>query len=240
MGWIDLGLTRDAVAWPEAESYRHFMVSRPDDGKLTTPWWDPVVGVQQWDAGDYWFCATVRVPGGSAFGRLTRFTVAPDDTTIVCLPADLGAGGWDPSSLVKAELEESLFEFWPEVASNLPETGLFFIFEPGEPATRMIPVLGKLRQRLNARAVEVIPVMKSGAEATWLSQLTEAGLPGRVYQDIGGQLFDWLAGPADHGPVVMLILPGINEGRPVLLRSGLDNGIDFSVHLALDLFAEED
>jgi len=239
MGWVDLGLTRDGVLWPEAESYRHFMVSRPGEGLLKSPWWDPVTGLQPWDAGQYWFCATVRVPGGSAFGRLTRFAVEADDTTVVRLPVDMEPGGWDPSSLVVSDLEESLFEFWPEATADLPESGLFFIFEPGEPATRMIPVLGRLARRLEARGLAVIPVCKTAEPKTWQKQLREAGLPDDLFQAGGSRLSNWLAGPADHGPVVMLILPDSNHGKPVLLRSGLDNGIDFSIHLALDIHGEE-
>ena len=234
LAWIDLGLMRDGVAWPEAESYRHFMVSRPDEGKLETPWWDPEKGVQQWDVGDYWFCSTVRVPGGSAFGRLTRFQVQPGDTTVVRLPVDIESGGWDSATLVDSALEESLLAIWPEVSAKLPLAGLFLIFEPGEPATRMIPAVARMSQRLEARGLEVIPVFGSGLAGPWQEKLVEAGLPDTIYREGGSALFEWLAGAANHGPVTMLILPGVNEGRPVLLRSGLDNGVDFSVHLALD------
>ncbi len=238
-GWVDLGLTRDGVLWPEAESYQHFMVSRPGDGLLETPWWDPKLGLQKWDAGEYWFCGTVRVPGGSAFGRLTRFKVESGDTTVVHLPVDMDVGGWDPAALVDAELEESLMAIWPDAAAKLPSAGLFFIFEPGEPATRMIPVLGRLKDRLASRGLEVIPVMGPGAAGSWRVKLQDAGLSGAVYQEAASTLFNWLSGPVDHGPVVMLVLPGVNDGKPVFLRSGLDTGIDFSVHMALDLNSEK-
>ncbi len=235
IAWIDLGLTRDAVLWSEAESYRHFMVSRPGEGKLETPWWDPENGVQQWDAGDYWFCATVRVPGGSAYGRLTRFTVQPGDTTVVRLPVDIDGSGWDAATLVNSDLEKSLWEIWPEVSANLPTAGLFLIFEPGEPATRMIPAVARLRERLETRDLAVVPVFAGAAAGQWREKLVAAGLPGTLYKQEGTALLNWLAGPANHGPVTMLILPEVNNGRPVLLRSGLDNGVDFSVHLALDI-----
>ncbi|MBU8869373.1 MAG: hypothetical protein KOO60_00735 [Gemmatimonadales bacterium] len=233
--WIDLGLTRDGVAWSEAESSRHFMVSRPDNGQLESPWWDPENCIQEWDVGDYWFCATVRVPGGSAFGRLTRFEVEPGDTTVVKLPVDIDVSGWDPATLVDSDLEESLLVFWPEVSDKLPGAGLYFVFEPGEPATRMIPVVARLRERLAARDLPVIPVLVGPeALAPWSEKLMEVGLPGILYRPGHEAMDRWLADTADHGPVTLLILPGINDNRPVLLRSGLDNGIDFSVHLALD------
>ena len=238
VAWLDLGLTRDGVLWPEAESYSHFMVSRPGEGLLDSPWWDPVMGLQEWDAGEYWFCGTVRVPGGNAFGRLTRFTVAAGDTTVVRLPVDLEAGGWDPASLVDSDLEDSLQNVWPEVAAQLPSAGLYFIFEPGEPATRMIPVLGRLKDRLDARGLGVVPVLSSGNAGLWREKLKDAGLPGTLYLANSLEMLSWLSGPGNHGPVVMLVLPEANHGRPVLLRSGLDNGIDFSVHLALDLYHE--
>ena len=112
---------------------------------------------------------------------------------------------------------------------------LFLIFEPGEPATRMIPVVARLRDRLATRDLQVIPVLTGKTAAgPWRAKLTEAGLPDKIYHDSSGQLAEWLAEVADHGPVTMLILPDINSGRPVLLRSGLDNGVDFSVHLSLD------
>jgi len=67
----------------------------------------------------------------------------------------------------------------------------------------------------------------------------DAGLSGGMNRECSSELFDWLSVAADHGPVVMLFLPGVNDGKPVLMRSGLDNGIDFSVHLALDIFSKK-
>ncbi len=238
--WLDLGLLRDGVAWPEAESYRNFMVSRPAEGKLETPWWDPELGIQEWDAGDFWFCATVRVPGGNAFGRLTRFTIDPGDTAVVRLPVDLDGRGWDPATLVDAKLKESLAGIWAEASADLPPAGLYLLFEPGEPATRMIPAVARLRDRLQARNLPVIPVLAGDSSpAAWRKKLTSAALPGTLYQPRCSVLNRWLADEAKHGPVTLLVLPEINDGLPVLLRSGLDNGIDFSVHLALDSHGNE-
>ena len=236
-GWLDLGLSRGGVAWPEAESYRHFMVSRPDDGCLETPWWDPELGLQEWDSGEFWYCAVMRVPGGNAHGRLTRFQVAPGETTLVRLPVDIDDLGWDPATLVDGALAESLARIWPAAGRDLPAAGLYLIFEPGEPATRMIPAVARLQRRLAGRGLAVVPVMAgSGAAEPWRAKLIAAGLPGTLYRSGSRDLDAWLAGPAAHGPVTMLVLPGIAGGRPVLLRSGLDNGIDFSVHLALDAY----
>ncbi len=241
-GWVDLGLTRDGVVWSEAESYRHFMVSRPGDGKLDTPWWDPSPGVQEWDAGDYWFCSTVRVPGGSAYGRLTRFTVLAGETTMVRLPVDIDGSGWNAASLVDEDLALTLGELIDDPSNdnaweNLPKAGLYLIFEPGEPATRMIPAVARLRERLAARGVQVVPVLTgSSAAGPWQSKLAEVGLEGTLHRSNNLALDRWLANSANHGPVTMLILPDSNDGQPILLRSGLDNGIDFSVHLALDSY----
>lgn len=234
--WLDLGLTRGGVLWTEAESYRHFMVSRPGPGHLDTPWWDPVLGLQPWDPGSYWFCATLRVPGGNAHGRLTRFTVEPGDTTVVRLPVDIDDTGWDPSTLVDEKLVQSWLDLaWPRTRA----AGLYLIFEPGEPATRMIPAVARLRDRLAAQGLLVIPVLAgSSASAPWQDRLAAAGLPRTLYRTESPRLDRWLAGPAAHGPVTVLVLAGVNEGRPVLLRSGLDNGIDFSVHLALDSYGD--
>lgn len=230
--WIDLSLTRGGVTWHEAESYRHFMVSRPGNGHFQTPWWDPRSGVQEWPVGTYWYCATVRVPGGSAFGRLTRFAVAAGDTTHVTLSADLSEGGWDPAALVDKELATS----FQGLGFSTTEGALYLIFEPGEPATRMIPILARLQNRLDARGVPIVPVLVGGDVAEWRRKVADVGLAGSLMVDKSSALRQWLAGPGKNGPVTALYLPGAEEGRPVLLRTGLDNGMDFSVHLALDLY----
>lgn len=231
-GWVDLTVTRGDLPWPEAESYRHFMVSRPADGHLDTPWWDPALGLQEWPAGAYWYCATLRVPGGSACGRLTRFSVAAGETTVVSLAADLEEGGWDAADLVNAELGAS----FSDLGFAFSVGGLYFLFQPGEPATRMLPVIARLQERLHARGLPIVPVLVGGQPERWRRQVAEAGLEDPLVVEQSGRVRDWLAGPAKNGPVTLLLLPGVNEGRPVLLRSGLDNGIDFAGHLALDAY----
>lgn len=228
--WIDLQVTRGGVPWREAESYRHFMVSRPDEGRLQTPWWDPVLGLQEWPAGTYWYCATSRVPGGSAFGRLTRFSVEPGDTVRISLAADLEAGGWDPATLVDADLARS----FAEMGFQESEAGLYLFFQPGEPATRMIPVVARLQERLAALGLPIVPVLVGGQPEPWRRQVADLGLAGSLVVEQSPKVRAWLAGPAQNGPVTALILPGKEQGRTVLLRKGLDNGIDFAVHLALD------
>jgi len=232
-GWLDIQITRGGLPYDQAEPYRQFMISRPDKGFLKTPWWDPALGLQTWDAGTFWFCTTMRVPGGSAHGRLTSFTVAEGETTTVTLPLDIDASGWDPGKLVDDSLVQGLDAAMAFAAGqgNWPEQGLFLIFEPGEPATRMIPAVAKLQSRLNAMDLSVVPVMVGEATAApWVRKLVESGLPSRLYRDPSGVLGTWLADDAAHGPVVALFV----EGKLVLLRSGLDNGIDGSAHLALD------
>ncbi len=232
--WIDLLVTRGGLPWPEAESYRHFMVSRPDEGRLETPWWDPALGLQEWPAGEYWYCTTLRVPGGSACGRLTRFHATAGDTVHVSQSADLEAGGWDPASLVDADLAASFKEL-----NFVSRTGgLHFFFQPGEPASRMLPVLARLQDRLKLRGLPIVPVLVGGTPGEWRRKLEEVGLEDPLIIENGGPIGDWLAGPAKNGPVTCLLLSGVNGGQPVLLRSGLDNGIDFAVHLALDAYPE--
>ncbi len=231
-GWLDLTITHGGLPWPQAESYRHFMISRQAEGRLETPWWGPVQGLQEWPAGDYWCCATLRVPGGSACGRLKRFSVAADETTVVTLSADLEEAGWDPAVLVDADLAAS----FADLDLVAPTGGLYFLFQPGEPATRMLPVIARLQERLRARDLPVVPVLVGGRPAEWRRNVAEAGLTNPLVVEQSARVRDWLAGPAQNGPVTVLVLPGVNDGRPVLLRRGLDNGIDFAGHLALDAY----
>ncbi len=235
--WINIELTRGGLPWNEAESYRHYMVSRPGEGQLESPWWDPGLGVQEWDEGDYWFCATLRVPGGNAHGRLTRFTVVPGETTMVRLPVDIDDAGWDPATLVDQELLAAFDEIRDVAMANLPAAGLYFFFEPGEPATRMIPALARLKDRLADIDLPVVPVLAGDSSSVpWQEQLAEVGLEGLLRRSGSTVLDQWLAGAANHGPVIMLVLPESKNNQPVMLRSGLDNGVDFSVHLVLDSF----
>jgi len=240
-GWLDIQITRGGLPYEQAEPYRHFMVSRPDEGFLTTPWWDPVMGLQTWDAGSFWFCATMRAPGGSAHGRLTSFIVAEGETVTVNLPLDIDAEGWDPNKLVDNSLLKSL-ESALAFSTNKggwPSQGLFLIFEPGEPATRMIPAVAHLHSRLQSMGLSVIPVLVGqAAGAPWVDKLVAAGLPSRLYRDPSGVLGHWLANDAAHGPVAALLVGkqhgSFTDNQIILLRSGLDNGIDGSAHLALD------
>jgi hypothetical protein len=114
--------------------------------------------------------------------------------------------------------------------------GLHFFFRPGEPASRMLPVLARLQDRLAARGVPIVAVLVGGQPGEWRRKAAEAGLRDPLIVENGGRIGAWLAGPAQNGPVTFLLLPGEKEGRPVLLRRGLDNGIDFAVHLALDAY----
>ena len=104
-GRLDIAITRGDLPWDRAEPYRHFMVTRPEGGRLESPWWDVALGGQDWDAGDYVLCSVLRVPGGSAIGRLRSFTVRAGDTTRVALPVD--ARDWDPAGALLAGPEPS-------------------------------------------------------------------------------------------------------------------------------------
>ncbi|PIE14923.1 MAG: hypothetical protein CSA66_08255 [Proteobacteria bacterium] len=82
----------------------------------------------------------------------------------------------------------------------------------------------------------MVPVLVGGRPAEWRRNVAEAGLTSPLVVEQRARVRDWLAGPAQNGPVTVLVLPGVNDGRPVLLRRGLDNGIDFAGHLALDAY----
>ncbi len=240
-GWLDIQITRGGLPYEQAQPYRQFMISRPDEGFLDTPWWDPVLGLQTWDAGSFWFCATMRVPGGSAHGRLTSFAISPEETTTVTLPLDIDARGWDPGKLVDDSLAAGLKAAlaFSSTAGKWPSEGLFLIFEPGEPATRMIPAVAHLHSRLQSMGLSVIPVLVGqSAGAPWVEKLVSAGLPAHLYRDPSGVLGQWLANDAAHGPVAALFVDMEHGAQAadeiILLRSGLDNGIDGSAHLALD------
>ncbi|MCK4305806.1 MAG: transglutaminase domain-containing protein [Candidatus Eisenbacteria sp.] len=249
MGTLVIEITRGGLPYARAESYREFMVSRVKEGHLSSPWWDPVLGPQAWDSGDYVLCAVLRVPDGSVHARMRAFHVEPGKETRVSLPVDIDPSGWDPSNLITGASVEATIQALEDCGSQirssgtatgrpLPGTGLFFLFEPGEPATRMITALGGLVDRLAQESIQFIPVLVGDGEAQdWSQKLAEAGLEVPLRLDSSGCLRALPEQDAVFEPLTILIVEEEGEQKVQLLRKGLDTTIDATVHLALDFLA---
>ena len=236
LGRLALAVTRGGLPDSLAESYRHFNLARLKGGACQSPWWEPVLGEQDWDAGEFIFSTANRVPGGSVYGRLKRLLVEPGALTRVSLPLDVGPG-W--------ELGESAFAGPPPAtieaalaAAGLPaaDDRLCLLFPAGEPAARMITACGRLAARLAARELPLLPVFLSGAPgpladpAPWRAALAAAGLPSELAV-LPAPAAAALAGAEGPAPIVYLVL----DGRPRLARRGLDDSIDVTLHLLLDV-----
>jgi hypothetical protein len=76
LGRLELAVTRDGRPDSLAESYRHYNVARLKAGACQSPWWEPLLGEQDWDTGDFVFSTANRVPGGSIYGRLKRLRLS--------------------------------------------------------------------------------------------------------------------------------------------------------------------
>ncbi|MCP4548271.1 MAG: transglutaminase domain-containing protein [bacterium] len=234
-GLLSITITRGGLPWSAAESYSHFNICRPKAGHFTSPWWDPVLGEQEWDSGGYILCSAMRVPGGSIYGRLRSFKIEPGELTEVTLPLDIDASDWDPSALVAEPGVETLQRALSSIVCDdgLPVAGegLLFCFAPGEPAARMITALGRVAERLAAAEIAFRPLLLGGDEAQWRDKLAAAGLPADLQRDSAARLADLLPTADLFQPLVYLKV----GGESLLLRQGFDTGIDNSVHLALDV-----
>lgn len=238
-GRLEIVITRGGEPFEAAESYRHFNLSRPKAGWLESPWWDPILGEQDWDAGRFVLSSANRVPGGSIYGRLRAFEVEPGEITRVELPLDIGPG-WEPgetffSGPAPARLRETL----TANAIDTPRRDcLTFVFPDGEPAQRMIAALGRVRPRLEADGI-ALHFVRIGARRVKISAgvrgaMSEAGFPpeaiiGCMSED---SATDLLAGE-ELLPIVELKLGGSSR----YCRAGFDTAVDASLHLVMDLFA---
>ncbi|HOX24734.1 MAG TPA: transglutaminase-like domain-containing protein [Candidatus Krumholzibacteria bacterium] len=235
-GWLHVSLTRGGLPVANAEPYRHFMVAEPGDGVLEHRWWDLHLGLQPLDAGDYVLGAVTRVPGGSACGRLRSFRVEPGDTTRVSLPLDVDTAGWDPAVLVETALIEPLERALAAGAGDGSVAGagptVMLLATPGEDLARLITALGRVWPRLaNDQAMLQVRLAGPADPAPWAERLRDAGLPPTPPARAGDALDSFLAGPARRGPLVAL---RAGHGGWRLLRIGLDNELDSTIHLALD------
>ena len=239
-GRLDIVITRDGEPYSHAESYRDFNVSRPKEGWLESPWWDPKLGEQDWDVGEFVLSSANRVPGGSVYGRLRSFEVEPGKTTRVEIPLDIDAG-WEPGDTFVTGVSPERF------AAALDQAGLggegdrlTFVFESGEPAQRMIESLSRVAPRLAARGVGTEFLLVSGAghsgsagksEAPQelLDALREAGFPEPVH--LSRTAAEDLMGGEEFAPIVALEL----DGEMRYLRAGFDTAVDNNLHLVLDL-----
>jgi hypothetical protein len=234
-GWLAVQLTRGGLSCPDAEPYRRFMVAERGEGLLEHRWWDVQNGLQLWDAGPYVLGTVTRVPGGSACGRLRSFDVAAAETTRVSLALDIDASHWDASVLVEAPLVAALTEALrthdrePDLKGR-PD--VFLLGHAGEDLQRMITALGRVWPRLRAEGCTVI-VSPVGATALAPLQqaMATAGLPSGCLVEGGQTLESFLDGPARQGPLAAL---WNRDGDCVLLRVGVDNDLDETMHLALD------
>lgn len=238
LGRLALTVTRDGRPDSLAESYRHFNVARLKGGACQSPWWEPALGEQDWDAGDFVYSTANRVPGGSVYGRLRRFAVAPGALTSVSLPLDIGPGWELGASAFTGPTPEALAAAL--AAAGLPpsEDRLCLLFPAGEPADRMIRACARLAARLAARGLPLVPVFLSGESAAladpapWRAKLAAAGLPSALVV-LPAASAATLAGPDGPAPIVYLVLGGV----PRLARQGLDDSVDVTLHLLLDLQA---
>ncbi len=235
LGRLALTVTRGGLPDSLAESYRHFNVARLKGGACQSPWWEPILGEQDWDAGEFIFSTANRVPGGSVYGRLKRFRVESGALTQVSLPLDVGPG-WELGESAFAGATPAAIEA-ALAAGGLPAAAdrLCLLFPAGEPAARMITACGRLAPRLTARSLPFLPVFLSGVSgpladpAPWRAALSAAGLPGELAV-LPPPAAASLAGPEGPAPIVYLVL----DGKPRLARRGLDDSIDVTLHLLLD------
>ncbi|MCB9462071.1 MAG: transglutaminase domain-containing protein [Candidatus Eisenbacteria bacterium] len=241
-GYVEIAITRDGEPYGQAESYRDFNVSRPRDGWLESPWWDPVLGRQEWDSGTFILCSANRVPGGSIFGRLRSFEIRPGETTHVEIPIDIEAG-WDPGDAFVSGVDpDQLRSALGEAGLPAVDDALTFVFEPGEPAVRMIEALGRVKDRLAASNVPVRCVLVVDGEVSHEPERTAASVPAELRDALREQGFAIAAhlsratlvslSPSSAvAPVVLLEL----EGDVHYLRAGFDTSVDGGLQLALDL-----
>jgi len=254
-GMMDIVITRGGEPYPTAESYRHFNVARPEDGWLASPWWDPRQGEQEWDAGEFVLCSANRVPGGSIYGRLRGFTVKAGESTRVELPLDLGPG-WDPEGVFTKDLP------WPHVLNVLhsmqENTGggraalssiheredcLIFVYEAGEPATRMLDALVKVRDRLRNAGVTILFV--AAGERIASETLTSTGFAPHLYGEVYHRHFTtqileviWQDSHEFWETVPLVILKLDDEIR--YYRSGFNTSVDQDLHMVMDLLGSAD
>lgn len=233
-GVLEITITRGGLPYEQAQAYTHFNVSRPKEGYLESPWWEPRLGLQEWDPGTFVLCSALRVPGGSIYGRLREFMIAAGETTRVSLPVDIDPTGWDLRAALVADIAtaaiDSLLDAAAITGTPPPSHGLYFFFAPGEPATRMITALGRLQPRLVQLDLPFCPVLVGNADPTpWRTALSEAGLNSelRVNRARAAEEFE---------PIVLLHA----TGEIILLRRGFDSAIDATAHLALDILAAEE
>ena len=243
-GILDIAITRGGLPYEQAQAYTHFNVCRPKVGYLESPWWEPRLGPQEWDAGEYFLCSAMRVPGGSIYGRLRSFSITAGETTRVALPVDIDPADWDSESALISDLTPgavtTLLETTTVSGSAYPNRGLFFFFEPGEPASRMITALGRLWPRLDKLDLPFSPVLVGEVDtAPWRTALTEAGFPEVLWQDATARRAHLLNEASAFDPIVLLYLPDRARGEIVMLRQGFDSAVDGTVHLALDLLDAE-
>jgi len=259
LGRLELAVTRESLPDSLAESYRHFNVARLKGGACQSPWWEPVLGEQDWDTGDFVFSTANRVPDGSIYGRLRRFRVAPGALTRVSLPLDIGPG-WESSAVFfsgpapQRVLEPLLMMSEhtgsgtdPEApwvrAANVHEAAscLIVFYEAGEPAVRMLTALRRVRDRILARNAYILLVAKGdGLPFKELDEMgfgpADGGKRGKIHKRFFPewamkQIQPETAEVWDAVPIVLLKLGG--EYR--YCRSGFDPAVDQNLNLVLDL-----
>jgi len=254
-GRVDIVITRGGEPYPAAESYRHFNVARPEDGWLASPWWDPRQGEQQWDAGDFVLCSANRVPGGSIYGRLRGFTVKPGESTRVELPVDLGPG-WNPEGIFTKDLPRPhVLDVLHSMQENTGggraalssiherEDCLIFVYEAGEPATRMLDALVKVRDRLRNAGVTMLLV--AAGERIPPETLTSTGFAPHFYGEVYHRHFTtqileiiWQDSHEFWETVPLVILKLDDEIR--YYRSGFNTSVDQDLHMVMDLLGSAD
>jgi len=229
-------VTRDARPDTLAESYRHFNVARLAAGACQSPWWEPRLGEQDWDAGDFVFSTANRVPGGSAYGRLKRFRVEPGALSAVSLPLDVGPGWSLGESAFSGPSPAAIAAALAAGGLAPAGEGLTLLFPPGEPAARMIAACGRLAPRLADRGLACRPVFLSGETAAladpapWREKLAAAALAAPL-ELLAPAAAAALAGSEGPAPILVLVL----DGEVRLARQGLDDSVDVTVNLLLDL-----
>jgi hypothetical protein len=259
LGRLALTVTRDGLPDSLAESYRHFNVARLAAGACQSPWWEPVLGEQDWDAGAFIFSTANRVPDGSIYGRLRRFHVLPGALTRMSLPLDIGPG-WESSAVffsgpapqrvldpLLMMTDHSGLGTDPEApwvgAATVQDAAscLIVFYEAGEPAVRMLTALRRVRDRILARNAYILLVAKGdGLPFKQLDELgfgpADGGKRGKIHKRVFPewalkQIQPETAEVWDAVPIVLLKLDG--EFR--YCRSGFDPAVDQNLNLVLDL-----
>jgi hypothetical protein len=209
-----LHLTRDNGEFPDAQTYRDFMLCRVDKGFV-----EPLEDLEWKDGscevapGDYVLFTGARSGRGDVCFRSVRVHVESKQTTRVGADCSLVVEELDAAELTARKLPT-----WPEAkvtgADSKPvslkeivgdkPTLVVLLNTSQEPARRLLALLAPMQDELKQRGISLVAIYvgKEGRQ-DWEKCATEAGVTLTLYDDAGQTLFKEI-GAATQPAVIML------------------------------------